>query len=163
MEAILDDARALNGAEFGSFQLLSGSRLLIVAQRGFKAPFLRAFRTVANDEGSACGRALKTRKTVLIEDVEADLEFEPFRSVAREAGYRSVATTPLIAADGYFMGVVATHFARVHRPTPFEIESFEAYCVSAAGHLRDLLGGEPLDAAAIRLSNRLYTDMGLPC
>src|SRR5215475_8338976 len=90
---ILDDAMALNGAKYGTLQLPWGGYLVIVDQRNFGQPFLEKFRKVAREHGSACGRALRSGRTVIIEDTELDEEFAPFRSVARRAGYRSVITT----------------------------------------------------------------------
>ncbi len=75
---ILDDAMALNGAEYGTLQLPWGGHLLIVDQRNFKRPFLEIFRKVAREHGSACGRALRLGETVIIEDTEVDEEFRPF-------------------------------------------------------------------------------------
>jgi GAF domain-containing protein len=116
------------------------------------------FRKVRRHEGSACGRALTSGKTVLIENVEHDEEFKPFRAIALEAGYRSVLTTPLMHRGSELTGVLATHFGRVHRPTPIEIDTFERYSRVAAEHLRHLLTDEcrPLDSIATRLHDRLY-------
>src|SRR5262245_49551585 len=101
---ILGDAMALNGAEYGTLQLPWGDYLLIVDQRNFNWPFLETFRKVAKEHGSACGRALRSGKTVVIGDTEFDAESAPFRSVARSAGYRSVLTTPLWTQKRDLMG-----------------------------------------------------------
>jgi GAF domain-containing protein len=153
---ILDDAIALLGAEFGTFQLPVRGHLVLADQRGFKTPFLAAFRVVRPEDGSACGRALRTRQTVLVADTEADEEFEPYRDVAKAAGYRSVATTPLVTRDDVFMGVVSTHFVNVHVPTPIEIETLQGYGTIAAEFLRRSLDGERLDVKAASLSGDLY-------
>jgi GAF domain-containing protein len=159
---ILDDARALNGAEFGTLQLCVGDYLLIVHQHGFEQPFLDTFRRVNRDEGSACGRALRAGKTVLIEDVEKDEEFAPYGPVARKAGFRSVVTTPLVTARPHMIGVVSTHFARVHRPTSLEIGAFEQYGRVASNHLWELRGNKPLAEIAIEMNARLYTMLEIP-
>ena len=152
---ILDDAIALSGAEFGTFQLPADGELLLVESRGFKLPFLKTFRVVAADHGLACGRTLRTLETVLIEDTEADAEFAPLRPVAKAAGYRSVVTTPL-AVGRTLMGVVATHFANVHRPTAIELRILEEYGAFAATYLQELLEGEPPGELARRLNDQLY-------
>jgi len=156
IRTILDDAKALNGAEFGTLQLIADDDLLIVDERGFGPLFLKTFRKVARDEGSSCGRALRSGRTVLIEDVERDAEFAPYKSIARESGFRSVATTPLSTIDGLMIGVVSTHFARIHRPTRLEVEVFEQYCLGASDYLWDLLGSGSLDAIAHTMNDRLY-------
>jgi hypothetical protein len=153
---ILDDSMSLNGAEFGTLQLPSGDCLLIVEQRNFKQPFLETFRKVVRGHGSACGRALRSGKTVVIDDIEFDEEFAALRPAARLAGYRSVVTTPLLTYAKDLMGVVATHFVNVHRPTDIEIETFENYSISAGEHLSRLLGPTTLDAFALKMNRRLY-------
>jgi GAF domain-containing protein len=153
---ILNDSMSLNGAEFGNVQLLCGDYLLIVDQRNFKPPFLQTFRKVAAEDGSACGRALRSGNTVVVRDTELDDEFAPFRPAARLAGFRSVVTTPLLTDSNGFLGVVSTHFVRLHRLTDIELKTFEGYSVSAGGHLSRLLGQTTLDSFALKMNRRLY-------
>jgi len=153
---ILDDAIALLGAEFGNLQLLAGDHLVIADQRGFKALFLDTFRRVRADDGCACGRALKTGHTIVVADIEVDEQFAPYREVARAAGFRSVATTPLRTRDNILIGAVSTHFVNVHRPTPIEIETLQDYGAIAAEFLHRCLDGGSLDIVAGSLSSRSY-------
>src|SRR5690242_15200083 len=64
--------------------------LKIDAQRGFDRDFLDYFREVSAADDSAGGRALRSRKRIIIEDVELDAPYEALRPVARAAGYRAV-------------------------------------------------------------------------
>lgn len=59
---ILEDVVALLGAEYGNIQLPVEDDLVIVAQRGLNEAFLKTFKRVKKDDGSACGRALRLRK-----------------------------------------------------------------------------------------------------
>jgi GAF domain-containing protein len=156
VRVIVDDAIALHGAEFGNLQLPAGNCLVLAEQRGFKAPFLEMFREVRPDDGCACGRALRIGNTVVVEDTEVDEEFAPYRAVARAAGFRSVATTPLLTRASVLMGVVSTHFVNVHLPTPIEIETLRRYSTIAAEFLFQSLHGETLDAKAVSMNRRLY-------
>jgi GAF domain-containing protein len=153
---ILDDAVALHGAEFGNVQLAARDYLVIAVQRGFKAPFLEFFREVRADAGCACGRALRTGHTIVIEDTEADEEFAPYRAVARAAGFRGVTATPLLTRKNILIGTVSTYFVNVHAPTPIEIETLRSYSVIAAEFLHHLLGDELLEAKASLMSRRLH-------
>ncbi len=155
VRVILDDAIALHGAERGNVQLKAGENLVIAVQRGFKAPFLNFFAQVNAVDGSACGRALRTGRTVVIPDIELDDEYAPYRAVARAAGYRSVTTTPLITRSNVLIGAVSTHFVRVHTPTAIEIETLKSYSVAAADHLHELLGNESLESKALAMSGDL--------
>jgi len=158
---ILDDAIALQGAEYGNVQLLADDELVIVAQRGLRPEFLRTFRHVKREDGCACGRALRRGRSVVIPDVEADAEFAVFRSDARLAGFRAVQSTPLITRRGEPLGVVSTHFANVHHPTKIEMETLQAYGVIASEIAFELLGETPLLTMARRLSRDLYDRIGV--
>jgi GAF domain-containing protein len=154
---ILDDVIALLGAEYGNVQLSIGDELVIAAQRGLSADFLRTFRRVKKDDGSACGQALRLGKTVVIPDVEKDPEFAAFRPDAKKAGFRSVQSTPFLTKDGNVLGMVSTHFAHAHEPTPIELETLKTYSVEAAEHLTKLLGSIPLATRAKQMSEDVYT------
>lgn len=159
IQIILDDAVALVGAEYGNVQLLIRDELVIVAQRGLSSDFLKAFRRVNKDDGSACGRALRSARVVVIADVEHDPEFGEFQGDAKRAGFRAVQSTPLITGSGQLIGIVSTHFANVHVPTLIETDTLEMYGIEAADHLIRLLAGAPLDAEAQGMTDELYGRM----
>jgi GAF domain-containing protein len=154
---VLDDVIALLGAEYGNVQLSIGDELVIAAQRGLSADFLKTFRRVKKDDGSACGRALRLGETVIIRDVENDPEFAAVCPDAKKAGFRSVQSTPFITKDGNVLGMVSTHFAHVHEPTPIEMQTLKTYSVVAAEHLHKLLGDVPLATKAKQMSDELYS------
>jgi GAF domain-containing protein len=161
VRVVLDDSIALHGAELGNVQLLAGNCLLIVLQRGFKAPFLGFFCEVRSEDGSACGRALRTQSPVVVRDTDADEEYEPYRAAVRAAGYRSVITVPLTTSTNLPLGAVSNHFVNVHRPTAIEIETLKAYGMVAADHLFGLLDGDPLKDRALSMHHRLYAEAGI--
>ena len=156
---ILDDIIALHGAEYGNVQLPIGDELAIVAQRGLTEAFLKAFKRVKKDDGCACGRALRLRRTVVIRDVEEDAEFSAFLKDARAAAFRAVQSTPFFTSDGLLLGIVSTHFANVHEPTPIELKTLQSYSVVAAEHAYQLLGNEMLATKAARMSETLYASL----
>ena len=129
---ILDDVIALHGAEFGNIQLAQGDRLVLADQRGFDEAFVNQFQAVRRDEGTACARAFENRRPVVVSDVDEDPEFRPFLAAARTVGFKAVQSTPLIASDGACIGVVSTHFANAHAPTPIEMETLRQYSRIAA-------------------------------
>jgi putative methionine-R-sulfoxide reductase with GAF domain len=158
---LLHDVVALHGAEFGDVQLPFDDELVIVAQVGLGAGFLKAFKRVGCDDGTACGRALRERKTIVIADVETDPEYEQFRPDARAAGYRAVQTTPLFTSTGELIGMVSTLFAHVHQPTDIEMETLQRYSVCAADYLKKLLTGTDLDMKAAEMHSALCTMLDL--
>jgi GAF domain-containing protein len=156
---ILDDTIALHGAEYGNVQLPIGDELAIVAQRGLTEAFLKAFKRVKKDDGCACGRALRLRRTVVIKDVDEDAEFSQYLKDARAAGFRAVQSTPFFTSDGLLLGIASTHFAKVHEPTRIEIKTLQSYSVVAAEHAYQLLGSEMLATKAEQMSETLYASV----
>ena len=134
LEAILAAAIELLGAEKGNIQLLApgGEVLSIVAQRGFDQSFLDFFREVSSRDDSGCGRALRSGTRVVIEDVELDSLYEPYRAMARAAGYRALVSTPFVAADGTSIGIVSAHFGLIHRPSEPELQRLDLYLRQAS-------------------------------
>ncbi len=116
------------GADKGNVQILDARGVLtIAAQQGFDQPFLEFFKEVYVTDNSACARALRRGRQIIIEDVEADENFAPLRHVALAAGFRAVQATPLIAYDGKPLGVLSTHFCNVRRPSEHQMRILDLY------------------------------------
>jgi signal transduction histidine kinase/CheY-like chemotaxis protein len=135
---MLQTVMELLGADKGNIQLLNdtGDVLSIVSHQGFEQQFLDFFNAVSADDDCACGRALRRREQVIITDVESDEGYEPFRQLAREAGYRAVVATPLVGIDGSPLGMVSTHFRSVHCPTDQELRRLDLYCRQASDFIQ---------------------------
>lgn len=129
---------ALLDADKGIVQLLDAQRgvLTIAAQRGFEQHFLDFFREVSADTDSSWGRALRENERFIVEDVEHDVAFAPFRPVMRSAGVRSVFSIPLIVADGSVLGMLSAHFSHIHRPTDQDLRRLDLYIRQAADFIR---------------------------
>jgi GAF domain-containing protein len=158
IETLLNDVVALHGAEYGDLQLLVDDQLVVVAQRGLTAAFLRTFRRVTRADGCACGRALREGRTIVVADVMKDPDYAAFRGEAVAAGYRAVQSTPIATSRGRVLGMVSTLFANPHEPTPIELETLARYCRVAADLLERMLGAETLAAEAQRMNEALYAD-----
>ena len=156
MRLILATAIELVGADKGNFQIYDAERnvLTIAAQQGFDEDFLIFFKEVPSTLDSACGRALRSLDRIIIEDVEADGPFAPFRAAAREAQFRAVIATPLVATDGTPVGVVSTHFRDVHRPTEQELARLDLYMRQAIDFIHRFKRED-----ALRASEARYRDL----
>ncbi|HEX6278847.1 MAG TPA: PAS domain-containing protein, partial [Pyrinomonadaceae bacterium] len=119
-------------ADMGNIQLLEGGILRIAAHRGFDQEFLGFFHEISAEDDSACGRAMRKRERVIIEDVEIDDLYAPYRDIARNAGYRGVQTSPLICREGKILGMVSTHFREPHRPSEQDLRRLDLYLRQAA-------------------------------
>jgi GAF domain-containing protein len=118
LECVLDCGLELTGARLGNVQLMDWNAgcLKIASQRGFGPEFLAFFKRVALNDGTACGRALHSRSTIVIPDTMADAGFPPYRDVAARAGFRAVQSTPLVSRSGALVGVLSNHFGEAGRP-----------------------------------------------
>jgi len=137
LEEVLDATITLQNAAFGNIHLFNVEKrvLEIEAQRGFGEDFLEYFAKVG-DLGAACGRAMKSRERIIIEDVETDPQFAPHRTIAASAGFRAVQSTPLFSRSGEFLGVLSTHFRQPHRPSPRDLR-FTDLCATHAAEIID--------------------------
>jgi PAS domain S-box-containing protein len=134
LKEMLRAAIELLTADQGTIQLFDASRkiLTIAAHQRFEQPFLNFFKQVSAEDASVCCRALGGGRRIIVEDVEADESYAPFRAVASAAGYRAVQSTPLVGRDGKPLGVLSTYFRNVHRPTPREFDLLEIYARQTA-------------------------------
>jgi len=123
-DRLLSIALMLHGTRMGNIQLIEPGtgNLRIIAQRGFGLDFLEHFGAVNTENGSACGRAILSRKPVMIPDVRTDPQFAVHLDIAEGAGFRAVQSTPLISRDGAFLGVLSTHFRTPGRLPPSKLD-----------------------------------------
>ena len=118
--AALDATLTATGADMGNVQLVCPDGLRIVAQRGFEQPFLE-FCAQARDDYT---RALGQRRRVVVADVANDPLFAgtPLAEVMAKAHVRALQGTPLLAANGKPLGVLATHYEEPHQPEERELD-----------------------------------------
>ena len=117
LDCALSESLEVTGTVLGNVQVMDWKTgcLTIAGQRSFNDEFLTFFRSVRAGTGSACGRAMRERRSIVIEDVLLDREFAPYRTIALKSGFRAVQSTPLISSSGAFVGVLSTHFPAAHR------------------------------------------------
>jgi hypothetical protein len=86
IEQLLNTAIAVDGATKGNVQLFNPlvNGLQIVTQRGFDVQFLQQFEIVQADEPSACGRAFRLGRRVMIPDITVD-RYQPYLVWSKEA------------------------------------------------------------------------------
>jgi PAS domain S-box-containing protein len=109
--------------------------LEIVANRGFTADFLEHFSEVDATSGSACSRALATRRRVLIPDVTKDTQFAPHLAAATAAGFRAVQSTPLLSRTGRVLGVLSTHYVQPHTPSERDLRLLDVCAQQASDYI----------------------------
>jgi GAF domain-containing protein len=110
-----------------------------VAHHGFGSDFIEHFGVVSPEDGSICGRAMKQRQTVFVDDVTSDKDFVEQVEYAENAGFRTVISTPLISSKRNMIGVISTHFNLPHRFTKEEVVRFEKFCSRAADTIEEFI------------------------
>jgi GAF domain-containing protein len=136
-ECLLHNALKLSNARFGNVQLVKWEEgfLEIESQSGFGDEFLKFFERVHFTDSSACARALRDRRSIVVEDVTKDRQFETCSDILHRANVRAVQSTPMISSSGAFVGVLSTHFPHAHRPTDTEMRGIGQAAQSAANAL----------------------------
>jgi PAS domain S-box-containing protein len=159
LNEVLDATSTLMGSDRGNVQLLNphSGLLEIVAHRGYQQAFLDHFRTVSSDDGSCCGRAMKARERVVIEDVQTDAGYEPHRAVVVREGLHGVQSTPLVGRDGALLGMLSTHFRHPHRPTERDLGILDLYVRQAADYIERMRADQALREADHRKDEFLAT------
>ncbi len=138
LDEILAAVIELLGADKGNIQLLDpeNSQLTLRAQRGFGPQFLELPREVCAADDFLWAEALRSGQRIIIEDIETDDSYAPYRPDSRAAGHRSLVANPLVSADGEPIGMVAAHFRSIHRPSEQELRRFDLYVRQAGDFIQ---------------------------
>ncbi|HLL75894.1 MAG TPA: ATP-binding protein [Pyrinomonadaceae bacterium] len=133
LREVLRSALAVQGTDMGLLSLYEpdADGLSVEAHSGFGEEFLKEIALVPRGAG-ACGTCYEQRRRVVVEDVETDPLFAPYREAARAAGFRAVHSTPLVTRAGNIIGVLSVHFSRPHRPSDRETRLIDLYARMAA-------------------------------
>jgi PAS domain S-box-containing protein len=160
LEEVLDATMALHGADFGMVQRFDPATgdLLLVAQRNLPEAVLARFERV-NDESTVCGRAVRRRERVIVEDLTTDPGFAPHLALAVESGFLGVQSTPLISRSGEMLGAITTYFRQPHRFGGTVLRFTDLYARQAADIVERNRTEEALRASEERF--RRYFELGL--
>lgn len=156
LNAILDAAMDLHGADFGNIQLYDHNTRTprIAAQRGFGQPFFDHLAEADAAENSACG-TLARRERVVIEDVEQEPALAPGLEAARAAGYRAVQSTTLVTPTGETLGILATYFRQPHRLSELDFRLIDVYARLAGDTIAWMRTQTALRESEARLAHEL--------
>jgi PAS domain S-box-containing protein len=157
LDEILAGAIELLGADMGSIRIWDSARgtLRIEAHRGINHECLDLLRQIPVAGNSFCEGALQSGERMVIEDVEADRLFTPFVSLARAAGYRAMQSTPILSREGKPLGMLATHFRSVHKPSEQDLRMLDLYVRQAADIIEHHKADNALRESKQRLSDAL--------
>jgi signal transduction histidine kinase/PleD family two-component response regulator len=158
LNEILDAAMEITRADMGNIQLLEGTKLKIVAQRGFDERFVEFFNTL-QDGDNACDIALRAGKRVILDDVGADtrLGASASREALLQAGVAAVQSTPLLSRSGEVVGVFSTHYHRCYQPHESDLRLMDLLARQAADFIERVKDEEALKEADRRKDEFLAT------
>ena len=153
LDQVLDRAIRATRADLGNIQILdrSADALRIIAQRGFRQPFLDFFSVVSLRE-SACGAALQSHLRTVVADVTMSPLYTPAaRQAMLDAGARACQSTPIMLR-GEVVGMISTHFRTTHIPSPREFKRVDALAREAASIIdgAGLVDDPQLEARTLR-------------
>ncbi len=138
-EKILDAASAVMRSDFASMQMLypergAGGELRLLAFRGFTPEAARFWEWVAAGDDSSCAAALRGGRRVIVPDLETQdvIRADAALAAYREAGIRSMQSTPLLSRGGKVVGMISTHWRQPHEPSERDLRLLDILARQAA-------------------------------
>jgi len=140
LDNLLQHAMMMCGTKAGTLQLVNetNNTLEFAASFGLSDEFINHFRIVTCDDGSVCGRALKKKETIYIDDLTTDKSFAKHLNLALQNKIISVQSTPLISGSGKIVGIVSVHFSTRRKKPWNNMHEFESFCTKAADKIEEL-------------------------
>lgn len=80
----------------------------------------------------SCGSAAYTGQTVIVVDVEKDLLWRPYLTLAREHDVRSCWSQPVLCSEGKVLGMFTLYHRTPREPSPKDLEALNILAHSAA-------------------------------
>jgi PAS domain S-box-containing protein len=135
-QEILDAAVAVMRSDFASMQMFHPERgeLELLAHRGFEPSSVAFWQWVRPGAGCICGAALRSGERAIVSDVECcDFMAGTEDLVAyRQAGMRAMQSTPLFSRTGRLLGMISTHWRKLHHPSERDLRFLDVLARQAA-------------------------------
>jgi two-component system, chemotaxis family, CheB/CheR fusion protein len=151
MEAVLNEilvaAVEVHGSDRGTVHLYNAatSSLQLIVHRGLSAEVAEAWgRVDFLDAALPSVKALKGRTSVVVEDLERDIDAASFRQQWLDAGVRALVSTPLVTRGDELIGVLTLHFSQAHRPDERAMRITELLAQQAADTIERMRTEEEL-------------------
>jgi PAS domain S-box-containing protein len=157
LDAVLDAAIALTGADKGHIQLFDplSSEIQIKAQRGFDPAFFEYAKHVRPGV-LAAGIVLKTRQRVIVEDIVMSplyADSPRARELVLQANMRAIVATPLLTRDNQLVGTLSVLFGVPYHPIDRDLRLLDLLARQAADSIERAIAEEALRAAREELAS----------
>jgi PAS domain S-box-containing protein len=138
-DKILEGIIKLVKSDAGAIQALDPERgeLDLMAWKGFPDEAAAYWRRVHLKSNSSCGEALRRHERVIIPDLDTCdfLAGTEDLNMYRAYGVRAMQSTPLLSRHGRIVGMISTHWGRLHQPSESELRLIDV----VARQVADLL------------------------
>jgi PAS domain S-box-containing protein len=157
LDAVLDAAIALTGADKGHVQLIdpASGKIEVKAHQGFDPAFFEYAKYVRPGV-VACGIVLQTRQRVIVEDIATSplyLDNARARELVLQAGMRAIVATPLLTRANQLVGTLSILFGVPYRPIDRDLRLLDLLARQAADLIERTTAEEALRAARKDLAN----------
>jgi PAS domain S-box-containing protein len=154
-EHVLNAAIGLMCADVGSMQKYypEQDKLRLLTSRGFPLESVAGWEWVNRDTRTSCGMALSAGRRIIVPDVECSdvMAGSADLNVSRQAGIRAMHSTPLVSRSGRLLGMISTHWKRVHDPAEQDLRLLDVLARQAA----DLIERVQVETALRESDHRL--------
>ena len=150
LQELLNVAIRLTRADKGNIQLLdlSSNTLKIIVHNKYKTPFLKFFESVTPEKPSTCGTAMESLERIIVDDVTKSSIFRGTDAlkVLLNEGIKAVQSTPIVSRNGELLGMISTHFSKVHKPAERELKFIDILARQAADIIKRKKAEEAIKA-----------------
>ncbi len=155
LHEVMEAAITITRTSKGNLQLFDPQtqELRIAAHKGLTPAFLAFFATVPAGESTACSAALQRLERTVVEDITRSPIFRDSAALRLllDEEIRAVQSTPLVSRAGRVLGMISTHFTRVHVPAERELRFLDILARQAA----DILERKQAEEALQQLNRSL--------
>src|SRR5262249_20078439 len=119
LRKVLEAAVVLLKADKGNVLLFEEAENLLRNALSIRFPqeFMDRFPTIQPDAPTACARAFRGQKRIVVEDIHRDPDFSKLGAAVCESfGFSAIQATPLHGRNGRVLGILSTHYDRPYRP-----------------------------------------------
>lgn len=147
VRGLVEAASACVGSNMGSLYLLDESRGVLkpFVLHNIPDSYLAGCSEVPLGT-QCCGRAALHKTPWIVSDMWTDPLFVDCREAALAAGLRSAFSVPVLDANGFCKGALASHFRETYAPTPYDLErqslfaKLIAFALARNGSTLDMVG-----------------------
>jgi two-component sensor histidine kinase len=134
-QKIVNAATSIMHSDSACLQMFNRQRgqLQLLACTGFSEQAKSHWKWVTKDTKTTCGEALRTRRRVIVDNVEnSTIIVGPDRDLHLQNGIHAAQTTPLVSRTGHLVGMISTHWLNPLHPQEQDLALLDVLARQAA-------------------------------